>query len=94
MAIVTADGKLYVLVKTAKSRLLFMDKQLANRQFRLTGKVVPGTQMLKVEQVQTIKEGKVFNVDYWCENCELAASEPGKCFCCGAETALRETPAD
>jgi predicted RNA-binding protein with PUA domain len=40
-----------------------------------------------------VKAGKVFDVDYWCENCQLAATEPGKCKCCGADVVLRELPA-
>lgn len=92
VALVTADGTVFTLVKDAKSRLLFMDKQLHNRDVRLTAKVLPGTRVLHVETVQTVKDGKVFNVDYWCENCQLEASEPGPCKCCGAETVLRELP--
>ena len=92
VALVTADGTVYALVKDDASRLLFLDKQLHNRDVRLTGKLLPGTQVLKVEKVQTVKAGKVFDVDYWCENCQLASTQPGKCMCCGAETELRERP--
>lgn len=93
VALVTADGTVYTMVKDAKTRLLFLDKQLHNRDVRLTAKVLPGTRVLHVEKVQTVKNGKVFNVDYWCENCQLEASEPGPCICCGAATVLRELPA-
>ena len=93
VALVAADGTVYTLVKDEKSRLLFLDKQLHNREVRLTARVLPGTQTLKVEKVQTVaKGGKVFDVDYWCENCQLAAAEPGKCMCCGADLVLRERP--
>ena len=92
VVLVTADGTVYALVKDDASRLLFLDKQLHTRDVRLTGRPLPGTQMLKVEKVQTMKDGKVFDVDYWCENCQLAYPEPGKCMCCGGETALRERP--
>jgi hypothetical protein len=90
VAFVTADGIVYTLVKDDVSRLLFLDKQLHKRDVRLTGKRLPGTQILKVEKVQTVKAGKVFDVDYWCENCQLAYPQPGKCMCCGSETELRE----
>lgn len=93
VALVAPNGAVYTLVKDAKTRLLFLDKQLLNREVRLTAKVLPGTFVLHVEKVQTIKNGKVFDVDYWCEECQLAATEPGACKCCGADTALRELPA-
>jgi hypothetical protein len=93
VALVTADGTVYTIVKDATSRLLFMDKQLHGRDFRLTAKLLPGTHALHVEKVQTVKNGKIFNVDYWCDQCQLEASEPGPCKCCGGDTVLRELPA-
>lgn len=93
VALVTADGDVYTLVKDATTRLLFLDKQLQGRDVRLTAKVLPGTRVLSVEKVQTVKGGKVFDVDYWCDQCQLEASEPGPCKCCGADTVLRERPA-
>lgn len=93
VALVTAEGTVYTLVKDEKTRLLFLDQQLQNREVRLTARVLPGTHVLQVEQVQTVKGGKAFNVDYWCEQCQLEATEPGPCKCCGGETILRELPA-
>jgi hypothetical protein len=93
VALVTADGTVYTLVKDEASRLLFLDRQLHNRNVRLTARVLPGTQTLAVAKVQTLVSGKLFDVDYWCENCQLAAKEPGKCKCCGGDTVLRELPA-
>lgn len=93
VALVTADGVVYTLVKDDASRLLFLDKQLHNRDIRVTARPLPGTQVLKVEKVQTVVKGKVFDVDYWCENCQLAATEPGKCKCCASDMVLRELPA-
>lgn len=93
VTLVAADGTVYTLVKDAKTRLLFLDKQLHGRDVRLTATALPGTKVLLVVKVQTVKEGKVFDVDYWCDECQLEASEPGACKCCGGPTALRELPA-
>lgn len=93
VALVTAEGTVYTLVKDEKTRLLFLDAQLQNRDVRLTARVLPGTRVLQVDRVQTVKGGKVFNVDYWCDQCQLEAAEPGPCKCCGGETVLRELPA-
>lgn len=93
LVLVTKDGSYFTLQRDEASDLLFLDKQLHQRDLRLSASPVPGTKKLKVELVQSIKDGKLFDIDYWCENCQLAASKPGKCFCCGADTALRELPA-
>jgi predicted RNA-binding protein with PUA domain len=92
VALVTADGAVYPIVETDVSRLLFLDKELHGRAVRLTGTVDPKSKTATVTKVQTVKAGKVFDVDYWCEKCQLAASQPGKCVCCGADVVLRELP--
>lgn len=92
IALVTDDGTIYTLVKDDVSRLLFLDKQFQDRQVQLTANRLAGTQILQVTTVQTLKDGKLHDVFYWCENCQLAATEPGPCKCCGAETALFEAP--
>jgi hypothetical protein len=93
LVLVTKDGSYFTLQRDEASDLLYLDKQLHHRDLRLAASPVAGTKKLKVELVQSIKDGKLFDIDYWCDNCQLAASKPGKCFCCGADTALRELPA-
>lgn len=93
LALVTADGEVLTLVKDDASRKLFLDPALHDRPVKLTAVKLPGTQMLKVEKVQTVKDGKLFDVDYWCDQCVLAATQPGKCMCCGSDVVLRELPA-
>lgn len=92
---VTLLGKdvAYQVTQDDTTRLLFMDEQFEGREVRLTAQLIPGTKTLKVKKVQTVVAGKVFDVDYWCERCQLAATEPGKCRCCGDNTVLRELPA-
>ncbi|QEL21008.1 hypothetical protein PX52LOC_08137 [Limnoglobus roseus] len=93
VALVTKDGTVYTIAKEKVSRLLFVDPVFENRTVRLTAKILPGSQILKVEKVQTVKAGKVYDVDYWCENCQLAWSAPGACQCCGGDTVFREREA-
>lgn len=93
VALVTAGGEVYTLVKDDTSRKLFLDPDLHDRDVRLTAVKLPGTQTLQVRTVQTVKDGKAFDVDYWCDQCQLAATQPGKCVCCGSPVVLREQPA-
>lgn len=92
MALVTAEGKVYPLMKDKTSRFLFMDKRLHERTIQVTAKLVAGTGMAQLTEVYTLKEGKLHDVYYWCQNCALRASEPGACLCCGAMTELVEVP--
>ncbi|MFO0797781.1 MAG: hypothetical protein U0804_09895 [Gemmataceae bacterium] len=91
VALVAADGKAHALAGPGAKGVI-LDKQLHDRPVRLFARVRPGTQALEVEKLQTVKDGRAYHVDYWCEKCQLAASEPGKCKCCGADVELRELP--
>lgn len=86
------DGKTYSLVKDHAARKFFLDDELLRRPMRLTAEVIPGTQMLVVKRTQSLIDGKLHDVDYWCEKCQLPATEPGLCKCCGEPVVLRELP--
>ena len=51
-------------------------------------------QMLVAKEARSIINGKLHDVDYWCEKCQLAATEPGICKCCGSPVELRELPVE
>jgi hypothetical protein len=88
------DGKTYSLVKDEASRLFFKDDRMLSRTVQVTAVEIPGTQLLVIKKVQTLVDGKLQDVDYWCAKCELTYTEPGECVCCGQQTVLRERPAD
>jgi hypothetical protein len=91
LALVTSADKVYPLVKDDGSRMFFKDSRLLNRPMRLTGRLVAGD-FLQVVQVHSVINGKLHEVDYWCDICSIRAFEPGKCACCGGPMALRELP--
>ncbi|MBM4068641.1 MAG: hypothetical protein FJ271_06805 [Planctomycetes bacterium] len=92
LALVTEDDKIYPLIKDAGSRMFFKDKILLNRPMRLTGRFVPGSQLLQVVNVHSYRKGQLHEVYYWCDICTIRASEGGPCGCCGAPLELREVP--
>jgi hypothetical protein len=65
---------------------------LQGRAVQITGRRATGSQLFQVTAVHTIKNGKLHDVYYWCENCQLQSNEPGPCKCCGGETTLTEVP--
>ncbi len=87
------DGAAHPLAEDGASRMLFLDGRLRNRTVRLTALREPGSGTLRVVRVQTVKGGEVYDVDYWCETCQISQMQPGGCVCCGDELELRERPA-
>jgi hypothetical protein len=92
LALVTDDKKIYPLIKDDGSRMFFKDKTLLDRPMRITGKLVPGSQLLQVLQVHSIVKGELHEVYYWCEVCRIKRFEKKDCECCGAPLEFREEP--
>jgi hypothetical protein len=92
LALVTDDGKVYPLVKDGGARLFFKDKELLNRPMRLTGRLLPGSQLLQVKAVHSLHRGQLHEVYYWCDVCSIRRGEKEVCECCGGPMELREEP--
>jgi hypothetical protein len=86
------DGKVYFLLKDGGSRLFYKDRELLNRPMRLTGRLLPGSQILRVQAVHSIRKGELCEVYYWCDICSIKRGEKEICECCGGPMALREEP--
>ena len=93
LALKADDGTLYPLVKDAGARMFFKDATLLDRPMRLTGRLVPGSQLLQVVNVHSVKAGKLHEVYYWCDICTIRGYEAGICDCCGGPMEFREMPA-
>jgi hypothetical protein len=93
LALVTDDGKIYPLIKDDGSRMFFKDTRLLNRPMRLTGRLLPGSQLLQVVEVHSSSpKNERQEVYYWCDICSIKRYEKKLCDCCGAPMELREEP--
>jgi hypothetical protein len=93
LALSTQDGKIYPLIKDDGSRMFFKDERLLNRPVRLTGRFLPGSQLLQVVEVHSYNDkGELCEVYYWCDVCSIKRLENKKCDCCGGPMELREVP--
>ena len=92
LALKAEDGKVYPIVKDAGGRMFFKDAKLLNRPMRLTGRLVPNTQLLQVVNVHSYLNGKLHEVYYWCDICTIRGYEAGICDCCGGPMDFREVP--
>lgn len=92
LALATDDGKTYPLVKDDGSRMFFKDEKLLNRPMRLTGRLLPGSQLLQVVEVHSYLHGELHEIYYWCDICSIKRFEKKLCDCCGGPMELREAP--
>ena len=63
----------------------------AHRRFQITARLHSGDQ-LEIIKVQSVKEGKLYDIHYYCDVCSITAYVPGLCPCCRNELEFRETP--
>lgn len=93
LVLVTDDGKIYPLIKDDGSRLFFKDSRLLNRPMRLTGRLLPKSEILQVVAVHSYtKKEELCEVFYWCDICSIRRGEKMTCECCGGPMELREVP--
>jgi hypothetical protein len=92
LALVGEDGTIYPLLKDSGSRMFFKDSDLLKRPMRLTGQLLPGSQLLQVTAVHSYKKGQLHEVYYWCEVCSIRRGEKNLCECCGGPMVLHEDP--
>ncbi len=93
LALVTNDGKTYPLIKDDGSRLFFSDARLQNRAMRISGRLFQDTHLLQVLSVNSVKNGQLHEIYYWCDICSIRRNELlKKCDCCGGPMELREEP--
>lgn len=95
LALETADGKVYPLIKDAGGRTFYRDPRLLNRPMQVQGRLYPGSHLLQVVQVHSLKDGKPHEVHYWCEICSIkrfSLEKNNVCECCGGPMELREVP--
>ena len=87
----TKDGKLYRFLPADAMAAMFTDMRVRQRDLQITARLRAGDQ-LELIKVQSVKEGKLYDLFYFCEVCNIRAYAPGPCPCCRNEMEFRETP--
>jgi len=88
----TTAGKRYGFVPNDEEAAIFSDHRVRERDLQLTVKVHPGDR-LELVKVQSIRQGKLYDLYFFCELCNITAYAPGLCPCCRNELEFRETEA-
>jgi hypothetical protein len=89
--LLSTDGKLYRFLSTDSSTAMFTDQRVRRRDLQITAKPLAGNK-LEIVTVQSVREGKLYDIYYFCELCNVRAYAPGPCPCCRNELEFRETP--
>ncbi len=90
-AFASKDGRLYKFLPTDTMTAVFTDTQVRQRELQITARRHAGDQ-LEIIKVQSVKEGKLYDIFYYCEVCSITAYTPGLCPCCRNELEFRERP--
>jgi hypothetical protein len=88
----TGNDRVFTLLRTKLSEALFADPALREKELLLKGKIYPGTQILDVTLMRSVKDGRVYDLYYWCDICAIKSVVPGTCMCCQEDVVLKEIP--
>jgi hypothetical protein len=88
----TVDGKVYKFLATDRATAMFTDPQVRSRELQITA-VEHSTGELELIKILSVKDGKLFDIFYFCDVCTITAYAPGACPCCYGKFELKETPA-
>jgi len=90
----TAEGKLYSFLPTDMAAAIYDDQRFRERELQVTARLFPQTSFIEVIKLQSVRAGKVYDLYYYCEVCNIATHKPGPCVCCHEPVEFRETPAE
>jgi hypothetical protein len=93
LALETADGRLLPLIEDVRGRAFRKDERLRKMELELEARRFQGSPFLQVIRTYEIKDGRKYEIDYWCEICSIALYELKPCDCCQGPLELRRTEA-
>jgi rubrerythrin len=88
----TDDGKSYSFVSTDAQAAMLADTRVRQRLLQITAARHADGQ-LETITVQSIKDGKLYDIYYFCQLCNITTYSPGLCPCCRQELEFKEAPA-
>src|SRR5215813_1483304 len=93
-ALKTAEGKFYPFLPVDTAAAIWMDERFRQRDLQVTARIFPTADFIEVIKLQSWRNGKLHDLYYFCDVCNIKAHKPGPCECCRKPVEFRETPAD
>lgn len=90
-ALMDGNGELHPFSSTDPETAVFSDLRVRQRELQVSARADKGNR-LEVIKVQSVRDGKLYDIYYYCELCNIKAYAPGLCPCCRNEMEFRETP--
>jgi hypothetical protein len=90
-ALETGDGKLHPFLESDPLAAIFEDPRVRGQEVVVKARPHPDG-AVEIVKVYSVKQGKLHDVHYYCEICNITAYAPGLCPCCRREMELKETP--
>jgi rubrerythrin len=87
----TPDEKLYNFLEGDELAAIFLDPRVRSHELQITARLHTKDR-LEIIKVKSIINGRIYDLYYFCEVCNITAYAPGPCPCCRKELELRETP--
>lgn len=89
LALERADGTLLPLVEDVRGRGFRRDERLRKMDVELLVRRFDDAPFAQIIRVYEIKDGRKYELDYWCEICAIAMYELKACDCCQGPIELR-----
>jgi hypothetical protein len=89
----TVDGQLHPLLKEDRGRGFWKDPRMRGIEMELFVRRYDGSPFVQVIRVYTIKQGRKYEFDYWCDICAIPMFELKECECCQGPIRIRERDA-
>ena len=89
LAILTEHGEVLPLVENLRGRAFRKDKRLRGTDMELLVRRYEKQPVIQILRVHQIKDGRKYELDYWCDICSIVMYETGPCACCQADNQLR-----
>jgi hypothetical protein len=93
LALETANGRLLPLVEDVRGRSFRRDERLRKMDLEVEARAFQDSPFLQVIRLYELKDGRKYELDYWCEICAIAMYELKACDCCQGPIELRRREA-
>ena len=87
-----SDGKSYTFNPSDPMVGMFSDTRVRGRDLQITASPRSDSQ-LEILRVQSLRNGRLYDLYYFCDICNITAYSPGPCPCCRRDLELKEVPA-
>ena len=87
----TTAGQHYTFLEGDELALIFRDPRVRSRELQITARL-HAKDRLEIIKVKSVVNGRLHDLYYFCEVCNITAYAPGPCPCCRNELQFFEKP--